>query len=45
MQNIKLFQDRDNIKMVMKDGVYYKGGTGRGAVAADQASAKSVWEQ
>src|SRR5690606_24190110 len=45
LENIKLFQDRDNIKMVMKDGVYYKGGTGRGAVAANQASAKSVWEQ
>ncbi|MGF6245648.1 imidazolonepropionase-like amidohydrolase, partial [Paraburkholderia sp. GAS38] len=24
VENIKLLQDRDNIKVVMKDGVYYK---------------------
>lgn len=45
IENIKLFQDRDNIKMIMKDGVYYKrGSSGITDTATGSTSAKSVWE-
>ncbi|MDO8863787.1 amidohydrolase family protein [Haliea sp. E1-2-M8] len=45
VENIKLFQDRDNIRMVMKDGVYYKRDSGEQiATVTVAASTKSVWE-
>lgn len=44
LENIKVFQDRDNIKMVMKDGAYHKRESGTVEATAGTASAKSVWE-
>lgn len=44
LENIKVFQDRDNIKMVMKDGAYFKRESGTTEAVVGSASAKSVWE-
>ena len=46
LENIKLFQDRDNLVVIMKDGVYHKAptGAGNGSGAAGPARVKSVWE-
>jgi imidazolonepropionase-like amidohydrolase len=44
-QDVKLLQDRDNLLMIMKDGVYHKhpGGASSGAGAA-RSGVRSVWE-
>ncbi len=46
IENIKLFQDRDNLVVIMKDGVYHKAPTdaGNGHAAVGAARVKSVWE-
>ena len=46
LENIKLFQDRDNLVVIMKDGVYHKApsSAGNGHAAAGAARVKSVWE-
>jgi len=46
LENLKLFQDRDNLVVIMKDGAYHKAPTGaaNGSGAAGPARVKSVWE-
>jgi imidazolonepropionase-like amidohydrolase len=44
IEDIKLLQDRDNLLVIMKDGVYHKSMNGNGAEQRRVSQVKSVWE-